>query len=127
MNYTREQTDLADDIFASQCYCPIADIDNADMAYAWQRFDDPNIEFEDFGESFLRYRNGTELPHSLLSCLLFSYPLLSSRSGSSQSTDALFSAAIPSIVSRSPFRYSASFFFDRLPFPLYSSFSKYAS
>jgi len=40
---------IRDDIFASQCYCPIADIDNADMAYAWQRFDDPNIEFEDFG------------------------------------------------------------------------------
>ena len=40
---------IRDDIFASQCYCPIADIDNADMAYAWQRFDDPNTEFEDFG------------------------------------------------------------------------------
>ncbi|MBQ9269013.1 MAG: hypothetical protein IJ206_05775 [Oscillospiraceae bacterium] len=40
---------IRDDIFASQCYCPIADIDNADMAYAWQRFDDPNIQFEDFG------------------------------------------------------------------------------
>lgn len=33
---------IRDDIFASQCYCPIADIENADMAYAWQRYDDPN-------------------------------------------------------------------------------------
>lgn len=40
---------IRDDIFASQCYCPIADIEHADMAYAWQRFDDPNIQFSGFG------------------------------------------------------------------------------
>lgn len=40
---------IRDDIFASQCYCPIADIEHADMAYAWQRFDDPNIKFSGFG------------------------------------------------------------------------------
>lgn len=33
---------IRDNIFASQCYCPIADIDNADLAYAWMRYDDPN-------------------------------------------------------------------------------------
>ena len=30
---------IDDDIFASQCFCPIADLNNADMAYAWLRFD----------------------------------------------------------------------------------------
>lgn len=40
---------LPDNIFASQCFCPIADINNADMAYAWQRFDDPKISFSGFG------------------------------------------------------------------------------
>ena len=30
---------IRDDIFASMCYCPITDLDNADMAYAWFRFD----------------------------------------------------------------------------------------
>jgi len=39
---------ISDAIFASQCYCPIADIDHADLAYAWQRFDDPEINYEDF-------------------------------------------------------------------------------
>ncbi len=40
---------IRDDIYASQCYCPIADINHADLAYAWQRYDDPNISFEDMG------------------------------------------------------------------------------
>ncbi len=40
---------LRDDVFASQCYCPIADIENADLAYAWQRFDDPNLVCTGFG------------------------------------------------------------------------------
>ncbi len=30
---------IDDDIFASMCYCPIADLNNADLAYAWLRFD----------------------------------------------------------------------------------------
>jgi hypothetical protein len=40
---------IPDHIFASQCYCPIADIDHADLAYAWQRYDDPNIAYAGFG------------------------------------------------------------------------------
>lgn len=40
---------IRDDIYASQCFCPIADIENADLAYAWQRFDDVNISYEEFG------------------------------------------------------------------------------
>jgi hypothetical protein len=40
---------IPDHIFASQCFCPIADIDHADLAYAWQRYDDPNITFSGFG------------------------------------------------------------------------------
>ena len=30
---------INDDIYASQCFCPIADLNNADLAYAWFRFD----------------------------------------------------------------------------------------
>ncbi len=30
---------IRDDIFASMCYCPIADLNNADLAYAWLRYD----------------------------------------------------------------------------------------
>lgn len=40
---------ISDRIFASQCFCPIADIEHADMAYAWQRYDDPNISVSGFG------------------------------------------------------------------------------
>lgn len=29
------ETDQTDDIFAAQCYCPITDLDHADMAYEW--------------------------------------------------------------------------------------------
>ena len=39
---------IRDNVFASQCFCPIADIENADMAYAWQRYDDPEIGFSGF-------------------------------------------------------------------------------
>ncbi|MDD6023171.1 MAG: hypothetical protein PUC06_02875 [Oscillospiraceae bacterium] len=39
---------IPDHIYASQCFCPIADINNSDIAYAWQRFDDPNIRFSGF-------------------------------------------------------------------------------
>ncbi|MCD8109819.1 MAG: hypothetical protein LUE14_06930, partial [Clostridiales bacterium] len=28
-----------DSVFGAQCYCPIADIENADLAYAWMRYD----------------------------------------------------------------------------------------
>lgn len=30
---------IRDDIFASMCYCPIVDLNNADLAYAWLRYD----------------------------------------------------------------------------------------
>lgn len=30
---------IRDDIYASMCYCPIADLNNADLAYAWMRYD----------------------------------------------------------------------------------------
>lgn len=30
---------INDDIFASMCYCPIVDLNNADLAYAWMRYD----------------------------------------------------------------------------------------
>ena len=30
---------IDDDIFASMCFCPIVDLDSADLAYAWMRFD----------------------------------------------------------------------------------------
>lgn len=30
---------IDDDIFAAMCYCPIADLENADLAYAWWRYD----------------------------------------------------------------------------------------
>ena len=49
---------IRDDIFASQCFCPITDLDNADLADAWFRFDSGEesantmfsgeIEFNDF-------------------------------------------------------------------------------
>ena len=35
-SYTSEYDDS---VFAAMCYCPIADIDNADLAYAWFRYD----------------------------------------------------------------------------------------
>jgi len=30
---------IEDNIFASMCYCPIVDLNNADLAYAWMRYD----------------------------------------------------------------------------------------
>ncbi len=30
---------IDDDIFASMCFCPIVDLNNADLAYAWLRYD----------------------------------------------------------------------------------------
>ncbi len=35
-NYT---STIKDDVYAAQLYCPISDIENADLAYAWTRFD----------------------------------------------------------------------------------------
>ncbi|MCD8134296.1 MAG: hypothetical protein LUE19_10685, partial [Clostridiales bacterium] len=32
-------SEYADNIYAAQCYCPIADLENADLAYAWWWYD----------------------------------------------------------------------------------------
>jgi hypothetical protein len=49
---------IDDDIYAAMCFCPIADLENADLAYAWFRYDtgetsaatmfSGTIEFSDF-------------------------------------------------------------------------------
>lgn len=36
---------IDDDIFGCMCYCPITDINNADLAYAWMRYDCGETEF----------------------------------------------------------------------------------
>ncbi len=36
---------IDDDVFGCMCYCPIADIENADLAYAWWRHDSGEIGF----------------------------------------------------------------------------------
>ena len=38
---------INDDIYGCMCYCPIADIENADLAYAFLRFDAGETEFDD--------------------------------------------------------------------------------
>lgn len=71
---------IPDHVFGCQCYCPIADINNADFAYAWMRFDTgetgaingregTRIEFspfklalqEDEAKRFCTYINGLKL------------------------------------------------------------------
>ncbi|MCC8048949.1 MAG: hypothetical protein LIO52_07660, partial [Oscillospiraceae bacterium] len=40
---------ISDAVYAAQCFCPIADIDNADMAYAWMHFDSTiNQDYSEF-------------------------------------------------------------------------------
>ena len=39
---------INDDVYGSQCYCPISDVDHADLAFSWFHFDDPNISLSDF-------------------------------------------------------------------------------
>ncbi len=36
---------IDDDVFGCMCYCPIADIENADLAYAWWRYDSGATSF----------------------------------------------------------------------------------
>jgi len=36
---------INDDVFGCMCYCPIADIENADIAYAWMRYDSGATSF----------------------------------------------------------------------------------
>ncbi|MGI5935557.1 MAG: hypothetical protein ACOX7I_01955 [Oscillospiraceae bacterium] len=40
---------IPDDILGSNCYCPIADIENADAAFAWQFYDSGFAEADEFG------------------------------------------------------------------------------
>ncbi len=67
---------INDNIYASMCYCPIVDLDNADLAYAWLRYDagetsamtmfSGEIQFSDFqlalqddlASAFAEYING---------------------------------------------------------------------
>lgn len=42
---------IRDDVYGCMCYCPIADIDNADMAYAWMRFDSGETGFSGMGQA----------------------------------------------------------------------------
>lgn len=67
---------INDNIFASMCYCPIVDLNNADLAYAWMRYDagetsamtmfSGEIQFSDFqlalqddlAVAFAEYING---------------------------------------------------------------------
>lgn len=69
-----------DDIYGAQCYCPIADLENADLAYAWWWCDLTgaggekygNSTFSDFelrlqeleAEAFVAYINGLNLKDS---------------------------------------------------------------
>ena len=51
-------SEYEDSVFGAQCFCPIADIENADLAYAWMHYDDGSVSFTDnstpqsSGESF---------------------------------------------------------------------------
>lgn len=42
---------INDDIYGCMCYCPIADIENADMAYAWMRFDSGETGYSGMGKA----------------------------------------------------------------------------
>ncbi len=44
-----------DSVYGAQCYCPIADIENADMAYAWMRYDSTVNEDGSFTATAGRY------------------------------------------------------------------------
>ena len=39
---------IRDDIYASQCYCPIVDLDNYDLGYSWMRYDTEESGYSDF-------------------------------------------------------------------------------
>ena len=68
------QSAYADNVYGAQCYCPIADIENADLAYAWWwvdladqggtygTFTDFDIRLQELeAEAFIDYINGLEL------------------------------------------------------------------
>lgn len=43
-------SEYRDDVYGAQCYCPIADLENADLAYAWMWFDSVNIGGDHYKE-----------------------------------------------------------------------------
>jgi hypothetical protein len=51
---------INDDVFAAQLFFPIADIDNADLAYAWTRFDSSVNGSGPRGYQFTAYQKGLE-------------------------------------------------------------------
>lgn len=68
------QSAYADNVYGAQCYCPIADIENADLAYAWWwvdlvdqggtygTFTDFDIRLQELeAEAFLEYLNSLNL------------------------------------------------------------------
>ena len=82
-----------DDVYAAQLYCPIADLENADMSYAWMRYDsamngegDSAYQFTDYqkaledrlADSYVDYLNSLKLKDSIGNALT----LESARSGS---------------------------------------------
>ena len=54
----------SDDIFASMCYCPITNLDNADGAYEWT-FGTESDASEELTANFITYLNGLELGYTL--------------------------------------------------------------
>lgn len=73
---------IDDNIYASMCYCPIVDLNNADLAYAWMRYDagetsamtmfSGEIQFSDFqlelqndlAAAFAEYINGLDIENA---------------------------------------------------------------
>ena len=51
---------INDDVYAAQLYCPIADIENADMAYAWMRYDSAMNGEGDRAYTFTEFQKGLE-------------------------------------------------------------------
>ena len=55
---------VSDDIFASMCYCPITNLDNADSAYEWT-FGDGSAASKNLAANFITYLNGLNLGYTL--------------------------------------------------------------
>lgn len=62
---------IDDDIFGCMCYCPIADLENADLAYAWWRFDCGDTEVSskmDGSTTFTEFQLALEQDLALAFC-----------------------------------------------------------
>ena len=62
--YAIGAADASDDIFASMCYCPITNLDNADGAYEWT-FGDDSTASTALASLFISYVNGLGLSYTL--------------------------------------------------------------